>query len=69
LTVEADAHKQDGDRVPTVNTDCSNTKPESARSMEDNKGEKTRELAAAQPDTSLCFVEMSAGVRQLSLYV
>ncbi|XP_023701556.1 uncharacterized protein LOC111861324 isoform X3 [Cryptotermes secundus] len=58
---ESDVHKQDGDRVSTVNTDCSNSKPESTPSMEDNKSEKKRELATALPDTSVYFKEMSVG--------
>jgi hypothetical protein len=63
LSGESDVHKQDGDRVSTVNMDCRNSKPESTPSMEDNKREKKRELATAQPDASLHFKEMSAGVR------
>jgi hypothetical protein len=64
LTGESDDHGAEGvDRVPTGNTDCRNMKSEPASSLEENKSEKKRDLATELSDTSVCCVEMSAGVR------
>jgi hypothetical protein len=64
LTGESDSDgPEDVDRLPTVNTDCSSTKYESASSMEENEVEKKRELATKGSDISVCFVEISAEVR------
>ncbi|XP_021925687.1 uncharacterized protein LOC110832714 isoform X2 [Zootermopsis nevadensis] len=62
---KSDDHGAEGvDRVPTVNTDCRNMDSESPSSLEENESEKKRDVAVEESDTSVCSVEMSAGVEK-----